>query len=369
MLPSQPVHQAAGPLGMYGYTNLLLIFFLFALSPPLAAQQLPTFVYAPRAYLCHYAPGPPAIDGDLSDAAWEAVPWTATFTDIEGSVRPEPYYDTRVKMCWDSQYFYIAAELEEPHLWATYSERDMVIFHENDFELFLDPTGDTHHYYELEINALGTVWDLLLTRPYRDGGRAINAWDIAGLQSAVKLYGTLNDPSDEDEKWTLELALPWKVLGEAAQHSGPPKEREIWRANFSRVQWRIEAKENGGYEKTIDPNTNKAYPEHNWVWSPQGAIAMHQPETWGHVQFTKAPAAQGGAAQVSEQAENIRWQLRQLYYQQKAYYREHGYYAKKISQVANKKSPIRLWAAAHHFLATYEADGLQMSIREDGLIR
>jgi len=34
-------------------------------------------------------------------------------------------------------------------------------------QIFLDPDGDNHLYYEIEINALGTVWDLLMAKPYR----------------------------------------------------------------------------------------------------------------------------------------------------------------------------------------------------------
>ena len=70
-------------------------------------------------------------------------------------------------MLWDDTYFYIGAELVEPHLWATLTQHDSVIFHDNDFEVFIDPNGDNHEYYEFEINALGTGWDLLLPRPYQ----------------------------------------------------------------------------------------------------------------------------------------------------------------------------------------------------------
>ena len=57
-------------------------------------------------------------------------------------------------MLWDDEYFYVAAELEEPDIWATLTERDAVIFYDNDFEIFIDPDGDSHEYYEFEMNAL-----------------------------------------------------------------------------------------------------------------------------------------------------------------------------------------------------------------------
>ena len=39
---------------------------------------------------------------------------------------------------------------------ARLTKHDAVIFHDNDFEVFIDPDGDNHEYYELELNALNT---------------------------------------------------------------------------------------------------------------------------------------------------------------------------------------------------------------------
>ena len=235
-------------------------------------------------YTCKYTK-PLLIDGLDQEEAWQKAVWTNLFTDIEGDKKPMPYLDTRVKMLWDSQYFYFYAEMEEPHIWAKLTQRDAVIFRDNDFEVFIDPDGDTHNYYELEVNAFNTVWDLLLTRPYRDGGHAIDHWDMHGLKTAVKLNGTINDPSDQDQGWSVEIAIPWEVLGEAARQKTPPREGDHWRVNFSRVQWETEVL-NGEYVKKKNADTGKNLPENNWVWFPMRAIAMHEPEFWGVVRFT-----------------------------------------------------------------------------------
>ena len=118
----------------------------------------------PKGYVCYRASRPPVIDGKLDEPAWRSAPWTDHFVDIEGDFKPPPRFKTRVKMLWDHLHFYIGAELEEPHVWATLTQRDSVIFHDNDFEVFIDPDGDNHNYYELEINALNSVWDLRLVR-------------------------------------------------------------------------------------------------------------------------------------------------------------------------------------------------------------
>src|SRR5437870_2287285 len=82
-----------------------------------------------------------AIDGKLDDAAWQAAPWSEDFVDIEGDKKPKPRLRTRMKMLWDDKALYIAADMDEPHLWGTVTKRDAVIFQDNDFEVFIDPDG------------------------------------------------------------------------------------------------------------------------------------------------------------------------------------------------------------------------------------
>jgi len=277
-----------------------------------------------RSYLCKEVSSEMIkIDG-LVDEAWAMAPWTSEFVDIEGDKRPSPYFDTRVKMLWDQDYFYVLAELEEPHVWAKLTERDAVIYYDNDFEVFIDPDGDTHNYTEIELNAFNTVWDLLLTKPYRDGGKALHQYDIKGLQTAVQIKGTLNDPTDEDEGWIVEMAIPWKSFAETTQQQTPPTNNDTWRVNFSRVQWDTEVHD-GQYEKVIDPKTGKAKAEHNWVWSPQRVIAMHEPEFWGTVIFrtTERASEDYYADFISEE---IRQRLYQLHRYQIQYKRDSGVY-------------------------------------------
>ena len=263
-----------------------------AVAPAAAAARVPVPPppAPPLRYDCPRIGQPPVIDGRLDDAAWAEAPWTRDFADIEGELKPAPSLRTRAKLAWDDDALYVAAELEEPHVWATLRERDSVIYHDDDFEIFLDPDGDRALYYELEINALGTEWDLLLVRTYIDGGPAVNGWDIAGLETAVHVDGTLNDPTDQDRGWTVEMALPWAALKECAgRMSAPPRPGDIWRLNFSRVDWPMRVVD-GRYEKDVDPLTRERLPERNWVWSPQGVINMHLPERWGFLRFQDHPA-------------------------------------------------------------------------------
>jgi hypothetical protein len=141
---------------------LVCVLVFSALFAQKMTPDLEALPFAPRRYVSYRAASPINIDGKLDEPAWVSAAWTDAFVDIEGDSHGRPRFLTRAKMLWDDEYFYVAAEMEEPDLWGTLRERDSVIFHDNDFEIFIDPDGDTHAYYELEVNALGTPWDLLL---------------------------------------------------------------------------------------------------------------------------------------------------------------------------------------------------------------
>ncbi|WP_116189710.1 carbohydrate-binding family 9-like protein [Paenibacillus taihuensis] len=278
--------------------------------------------YAPEHYICRRAACALELDGRLDKPFWAHAQWTEDFVDIEGDARPLPAKQTRVKMLWDDEYFYFGAELMENEIWATLTERDSVIFYDNDFEIFIDPDGDSHQYYEFEINALNTVWDLLLVKPYRDGGPPVDAWDIAGLKTAVHIDGELNNPNADNRSWSIEVAIPWKSLLECANDRKRPSIGQFWRVNFSRVEWQVEVKD-GRYVKVVNPATGKPYPEDNWVWSPQGIINMHYPELWGYVVFGDDKTTDTFTLPPDEL---VKWELRRLYYRQRNYYAEHGHY-------------------------------------------
>lgn len=298
----------------------------------------PIVPWAPRSYVAYRTDRPLAVDGRLDEAAWQAAPWTEDFLDIEGPSKPTPRFRTRAKLLWDTTNLYIAADLSEPDVWATLTERDAVIFRDNDFEVFIDPDGDTQSYYELEVNALGTAWDLFLPRAYRDEGHAVNGWDIHGLRVGVKVDGTLNRPGDTDRGWTVELALPWAALRDAANTAAPPRPGDQWRVNFSRVEWRTHV-ERGRYVKDTDPATGKPLAEDNWLWTPQGVINAHYPEMWGFVQFSDRVAGQGTEAFVPRVVDGEKWMLRVLYYRERAFHAAHGYFTDDLAKLGLEVPP------------------------------
>jgi hypothetical protein len=350
----------------------LLIILLGKVTGGIAAADTfptPATAWNPRTYNCYRATSSLRIDGRLDEEDWAMAPWSEPFVDIEGDDKPDPRFLTRVKMLWDNEYFYVAAFMEEPDVWATITQHDAVIYLNNDFELFIDPDGDNHLYYELEINALASVWDLLLIKPYRDGGPAVNAWDIKGLHASVYVDGTLNDPTDTDGGWTVEIALSWAALAECAHRPSPPQDGDIWHVNFSRVQWSIEDRDDR-YAKARDSQSGEPLREDNWVWSPQGLIAMHYPEMWGLVRFSDS-------AEPLEQPELItladmdpRRIAMQIYYRQKEWQATHGQYTTSLDRLDlgdhRRNFDITMLADSHVFHVTVSGSGLVTHVTQDG---
>ena len=218
-----------------------------------------------RIYNAPKATGAITIDGILDEADWAAAPLSEAFADIRGvDFEPLPVKQTHMKMLWDDKCLYIAGLIEEDNVTGSITMRDDIIYHDNDFEVFIDPDGDCRNYFEIEVNALGTVMDLLMDRPYRDNGTFVMPWNVPGLQVAVSVDGTLNDDTP-DQGWTVEMAIPFASLTVGFDN---PKEMQDWHINFSRVEW---LKEGG--------------PEENWVWNPTGVVDMHRPERWGILHF------------------------------------------------------------------------------------
>ncbi|ATL47211.1 carbohydrate-binding family 9-like protein [Chitinophaga caeni] len=312
-----------------------------------------------RGYICYRTNQVINIDGKGTEAIWEKAPWTDSYIDIEGSKRPKPKYTTRTKMLWDEQYLYIFAELEEPHIWANLRKHDTIIFHDNDFEVFIDPTGDTHNYFEIEINAFNTVMDLYMFKPYRVGGTAMLNWDCKGLKTAVHVNGTINNPADQDHSWTVEMAIPFSALAFYHRRS-VPGDGNIWRINFSRVEWDVDIKD-GFYYK-------QKKPENNWVWSPIGIVNMHAPEKWGFLQFSKDVA--GTSGKVFNQpkyakAEALTWEV---YYRLYQYHRLHGTYTNSLKDLEfePKDARVIIDCTNNLFDVNLLMDGVNCNINQDG---
>jgi hypothetical protein len=347
---------------------------------PVKAQDLFTgyeqLFTTPRQYTIYKTKDPIKIDGKLKEASWSKAEWSDDFVDIEGNKKPVPPLKTRFKMLWDTQYVYIAAELEEPNTWATLKHHDDIVFNDNDFEIFIDPDGDMHNYFEIEVNALNTIFDLFLTKPYRNGGVALINWDVQQLKSAVSVQGSVNNTRDIDKKWFVEMAISLRSIATGFKEQ-VPADGSFWRINFSRVEYETEIV-HGNYIKKADSVSKRPLPEHNWVWSPQGPINMHMPERWGYLQFSTQNAGSSKINMPLPAAETYKKYLWLLFYKQQQYRQQHLQYATDLPllnfpstiESAGLNCHIELVATGLQYIAVLQPAGIRerWQIDQDGKI-
>ena len=229
------------------------------------------------------------IDGVLDEPWWASAPKVGPFVDV-GSGKPNPKLPTQghALLAWDEAHLYVGfevadrdvrggwpADAKDPHLW----EKDTT-------EVMLDPDGDGDNkdYYEIQVNPQGLVFDTRYDAYNSPNGAGKGPFGheewTAGLTAAVKVRGTMDQPGDADEGYTVEAKIPWASFEKAKR--APPASGDTWRMNFYAMQ------DNGGT-----------------AWSPiLGMGNFHRASRFGKVTFRapEAPVAASASASASASA-------------------------------------------------------------------
>lgn len=251
-----------------------------------------------------------SIDGNIHKPIWKDATWSHRFCDM---VNGAPgMYNTQAAVLWNDTHLYIALTAEEPFVEAMQTERDSIVFLENDLEVFIDG-GDC--YYELEINAANTIYEVFFIwkdaykkgskfditafdvhkpQAYTFGGDydrsgasfwkgthprgirwAFTNFDMPGLQTAVSVDGTLNNNSDIDKGWNVEIAIPWSSLALLANgRSLPPKNGDVWNLFLGRFQ-------------KLLLNGTEVQPHPATALTSHGIYDTHMPDKWSRIEFAE----------------------------------------------------------------------------------
>ena len=337
-------------------------------------QKYQRFLTDPEGYVVYRATGEIKVDGVLDEKTWENAPEITNFRDISGDGFPDPLYKTTAKILWDDNYLYIGAELDEPNVWAYLQKHDEVIYNDPDFEVFIDPDNDGQNYFEIETNAIGTVFDLFIQKPYRCKTRAFVtfSWDAPGMKLATKINGTLNKPEDTDKGWAVEIAIPKEAI--AAEFDNYLVAGNYLRLGFSRVEWQTEVID-GKVTRKCDAE-GKRLPEFNWTWPATGMIAMHMPERWNYLYLSDKPAkSEIFEYPADHKIEKLLWGM---YYAQDDALNENGKYNCCVEQfnltdaekaLLPEGTTLKVEATTGKFeITATKADGSSIRIDENGYI-
>ncbi|HEY5959606.1 MAG TPA: carbohydrate-binding family 9-like protein, partial [Polyangiaceae bacterium] len=174
-----------------------------------------------------------------------------------------------VKLLYDQQALYLGFEVFDDDLRGGFgpSEPDPHLWLKDTVEVMIDPDGDgdNRDYYEIQVNPQGLVFDSQFDsynqpRVLPEGPFGHQDFD-SGLLRAVTILGSIDDDTDIDRGYLVELALPFSRLSKARRVPPPPGAE--WRANFYVMQ------DNGGVS-----------------WSPiLGQGNFHRASRFGRLRF------------------------------------------------------------------------------------
>jgi hypothetical protein len=189
---------------------------------------------AVRAAECRWTPEPLKIDANLDEPAWQKAQVLQDFAVYWQKRKAKTA--TKARLLWDDRYLYFAAELEDSDLYGQVKDFNGRTWFDDVFELFFKPDADRLTYYEFQVNVLNTRLELFLPSRGAGGYDRFAATTRFGMESAVKVQGTINDWKDKDSGWTVEGRIPWTAF-EAS--GGRPKPGSRWRFALCRYDYSV----------------------------------------------------------------------------------------------------------------------------------
>ena len=195
---------------------------------------------------------PPTINGDISEFN---NAHTITLTNSRGT-----YGD--YKLMWDDNALYIAASVSDTQLNADETIRDGSLWNDDSIEMIFDTLHDAGSSmqsddYKFIINLLNV---------HTDSKAWDNTWNM-NFSSDVVNSGTVNQNSDIDTGYIIEVAIPWLEWGVSA-----PTENDVWGFDVS-------MNDRDDSETTVQTQ-----------WSNTDGGTMNNPDGWGNIIFSAGTA-------------------------------------------------------------------------------
>lgn len=204
----------------------------------------------PILHCAHRALG--ELSADASTSLWRGLSAVRLADAVTGRTAKQ---GTEVRAAWNDKEWRLLFVVTDKDPWATMSKRDAPLYEEEVVEVFFDPVGDLQGYFEIEVNPLGAVLDLVL-RKSRSGYKGDVAWNCEGLCTLVRKHA---------DGWSAEMAIPFASVTNTPPHAG-----SRWRANFYRID---------------RPSPDGSIPRELTAWSPPLRPNFHTPEKFGIIEF------------------------------------------------------------------------------------
>lgn len=202
------------------------------------------------------------IDGILEEDAWRSAPFVTPFKTLND--KTDPVEETRVKVLYDNDAWYIGIEAMTEHAWsklvADVKTRDGEVWKDDCVEIFLVPPAS--EYYHWIVNSIGTIYDAQ-TR------------NTAFESKAEVKTRVLKD------RYVVEMRIPVKPMGKDSLRDG-----DVWQLHFCRDCQNLQP------PKTSETSTIDGIPPHEQTQfhrAPTGISVLFNP---GFSKMQKVPENQ-----------------------------------------------------------------------------
>lgn len=244
--------------------NLVISIGLLLTLPTLAQEyaEIPGLPPVPR-YKVQRIKDKISVDGKLTENAWaKTIPITLVFPWDSQTGKKQK---TTVRLLYDEENLYVGYDCEDSDITAHYEKRDDPTFMDDCVEIFIRPSDTSTHYVGLEMNVMGALLDYFFPFP-NELDRSLN---LDGVQLKTTLRGLLNQRNDQDQGWSLELALPFQNFVKYASRV-PPQSGDTWHVQINRWDG---TEDSGGRRLSM------------WCHSGLKNPHPHNPERFGIIEF------------------------------------------------------------------------------------
>ena len=236
---------------------------------PIEKAHAPVMIAAPAsmraAYACPFSESPITVDGVINEPVWEKAKPIPFVVPVSFKA---PISRTEARMVYDRDSLYVAFKACDEDIWGILTERDSATYTEDVLEIFFKTHPDKDPYFIFEMNVRNAVMDAYVRK--RNAAGSImrwSQWDCAGIKMASKVKGTVNNWTDRDEYWTLEVAIPFASIPTLG--GNVPVKGAHWIFNLGRFDYSIYLPK--GQELTAS--------------APLSAVSFHLFEDWTELVF------------------------------------------------------------------------------------
>ncbi len=218
-----------------------------------------------ESYTCQRIDREIDLTGRINDPLWKLAESIYLVDVVTGD---SPDQKTEVRLLYSATRLYIGFRCEDDYIWGTFEERDSPVYQEECVEVFLNPAGSDHQYFEINVSPKNTIFDAcILTNRInrRETEKLTGLTDFdAEITTKVHIEGEMDKPG-KGRFWSVEYAIPFSELFGAPNPVPVPGDQ--WRINLYRI------------------DSPKGKEKRYQAWNPTGKIDFHRPWKFGVLRF------------------------------------------------------------------------------------